>query len=135
MRFSHIDHIGIAVADLERAVATYTVLHGAAPSTIHDVPAEHVRVAFFPVGATKIELLAATSPVSPIATFLDKRGEGLHHICYVVADIAQAVRELASKGFTPVTRPAATGVHGCAIAFFHPKTTHGVLIELVGLPA
>lgn len=131
MRFAHIDHIGIAVEDFDAAVATYTALHGMPPSKIVDVPAEQVRVALFPLGATKIELVAATSPSSPIAKFLAKRGSGLHHVCYAAADFDRAVQELTRDGFQPIMRPHQTGADGCRIAFFHPKTTHGVLIELV----
>lgn len=131
MRFAHIDHIGIAVEDFDAAIATYTALHGMPPNKIVDVPAEQVRVALFPVGATKIELIAATDPASPIAKFLATRGPGLHHVCYAVADFDRAVQELTRDGFQPITRSAAEGAAGCRIAFFHPKTTHGVLIELV----
>lgn len=131
MRFAHIDHIGIAVEDLDAAIATYTALHGVPPDTIVDVPAEQVRVALFPVGATKIELIAATDPSSPIAKFLTKRGAGLHHVCYAAADFDRAVQELTRDGFQPILRPDRAGADGCRIAFFHPKTTHGVLIELV----
>lgn len=131
MRFAHIDHIGIAVEDFDAAIVTYTALHGMPPTAVLDVPAEQVRVALFPVGATKIELLAATAPSSPIAQFLAQRGPGLHHIGYAVADFDRAIQELTRDGFQPITRATSEGAAGCRIAFFHPKTAHGVLIELV----
>lgn len=130
MRFTRVDHIGIAVADFEAAVALYTTLHGAPPARSTAVPSEQVRVAFFPVGPTQIELLAATSPESPLARFIAQRGPGLHHICYAVEDFARAQRELEAEGFTPIARPTTHGAAGTRVAFFHPKTTGGVLIEI-----
>lgn len=130
MHFTQIDHIGIAVRDLAQAVATYTRLHGAAPVHQCDVPGEGVAVAMFAVGGSTIELLAPLSDQSPIAAFLAKRGEGLHHICYVVADVATTTERLITAGFTPIQRPTTAGVAGGAIQFFHPRETHGVLIEI-----
>ena len=130
MRFTHIDHIGIAVKDLDAAIACYTKLHGVPPEKITEVPSEQVKVAFFPVGPTKIELLAATSNKSPLAKSIAKRGEGLHHICYAVADFDAALDALRSEGFEPIARPSNIGAAGCPVAFFHPKETGGVLIEI-----
>ncbi len=133
MRFSHIDHIGIAVENLDQAIATYTTLHGMPPSRITEVSTEHVKVALFPIGPTKIELLAATNPQSPIAKFLAKHGPGLHHICYAVNDFSAVVRELTTAGMQCIERPTTHGAEGTRIAFFHPKSTGGVLIELTEL--
>lgn len=125
-----IDHIGIAVSDLDVAVARYAQLMGFPPDRIEDVPTENVKVAFFAVGETHIELLSATSADSPIARFIAKRGEGVHHLAYRVADLAAAVTQYQKKGFTVIggSRP---GAHGTTVAFLHPKSTHGCLVELV----
>lgn len=131
MRFTWIDHIGIAVEDFDAAVACYAKLHGVAPAKIVDVAAEQVRVAMFPVGPTKIELLGATSPESPIATFIAKKGPGLHHLCYGVQDLTAAVRELTAEGFTTIGAAQPAGADGHPFVFFHPQSTGGVLIELV----
>ncbi len=130
MRFAYIDHIGIAVEDFDAAVALYTKLHGVSPSHMTDVPSEQVRVALFPVGPTKIELLAATSPDSPIAKSIAKRGAGIHHICYAVEDFDAAIRELTAEGLHSIPRPTTHGAEGARVAFFHPKTTGGVLLEI-----
>lgn len=131
MRFSHLDHVGIAVEDFSAAVARFTALHGAPPAHVTIVPSEHVQVAMFAVGPTKIELLAATDPQSPIARFIAKRGPGLHHIAYAVTDFEASVAALQAEGFTPIQRPPAPGAEGGRFAFFHPKETGGVLIEIV----
>ncbi|MBI4239109.1 MAG: methylmalonyl-CoA epimerase [Deltaproteobacteria bacterium] len=131
MRFSHLDHVGIAVEDFEAAVTRYTALHGVPPAHVTTVPSEQVQVAMFAVGPTKIELLAATDPQSPIARFIAKRGPGLHHIAYAVTDFDASVAALQAEGLTPIQRPTAFGAEGHRVAFFHPKETGGVLIEIV----
>lgn len=131
MRFSRVDHVGIAVSDFDTAVATYTTLHGAAPSKVVTVEAEQVQVAFFPTGETKTELLAPLSDDSSVAKFLAKRGPGLHHICYAVANIDAAVHALTEDGFAPIANSGADGAEGRPIAFFHPKQACGVLIEII----
>ncbi|MBI2343875.1 MAG: methylmalonyl-CoA epimerase [Deltaproteobacteria bacterium] len=133
MRFSYIDHIGIAVDDLECAIERYTRLHGAPPSYVTTVPAEQVTVAFFPVGPTKIELLAGTSAESPIARFIAKRGPGLHHICYAVEDWTRTIATLHDEGMTPIVREASVGAGGKRVLFFHPREMGGVLIELLAV--
>lgn len=130
MRFNRIDHIGVAVSDLNAAIATYTRLHGAPPSQVTDVQSEGVRVAFFPVGQTKIELIAALDENSSIAKYISKRGEGIHHICYAVADLSAAITALKLDGFSPVGF-SGVGAEGGAVTFYHPKELHGVLVELV----
>lgn len=125
-----LDHIGIAVADFDAAVLRYTQLMGAAPTGIEIVATEKVRVAFFKAGETSIELIAATHPDSAIATFIAKRGEGVHHLAFRVADISAAVAHYQNDGFTIIggIRP---GAHGTKVAFLHPKSTMGTLIELI----
>lgn len=125
-----LDHIGIAVSDLEAAVARYTQLMGAAPLRCEDVPTEKVRVAFFKAGETSIELLAATAPDSPIAKFIARQGEGVHHLAFWVENLEAAIAQYQKDGFTIIgsIRP---GAHGTKIAFLHPKSCHGTLIELV----
>lgn len=131
MRFDHLDHIGIAVSDLDESIALYTTLHGTPPSHVTTVAGEQVRVAFFPVGPTNIELLAATHNDSPIAHFIAKRGPGLHHICYATVHFDAMIAELTAAGLTPVARKSTTGANGHRVMFFHPKSTGGVLIELL----
>lgn len=125
-----LDHIGIAVKNLDEAVVRYTQLTGFPPTRVEEVPTENVKVAFFKVGETHIELLAATSPDSPIAQFIAKRGEGVHHLAYRVDDLQAAVARYQKEGFTIIggIRP---GAHGTSIVFLHPKSTHGCLVELV----
>lgn len=125
-----LDHIGIAVADLDAAVARYTQLMGFSPLSIEDVPTENVKVAFFKIGETQVELLAATRPESSIAQFITKRGEGVHHLAFRVDDIDAAVKKYQNDGFTIIggVRP---GAHNTKVAFLHPKSTHGTLVELV----
>lgn len=128
---TQLNHIGIAVADMDAAIATYTQLLGAAPTTVEDVPTEHVRTAFFKVGDTQVELIAATSNDSPIAKFIAKRGEGVHHLAFQVDDIRTAIAQYQKDGFTLVGDAPRPGAHGTQVAFLHPKDTNGTLIELV----
>lgn len=125
-----VDHIGVAVADLDAAVTRYTQLMGFPPVRIEEVPTENVKVAFFKVGDTQVELLAATSPDSAIAQFLAKRGEGVHHLAFRVSDLSAAIVHYQNDGFTIIggIRP---GAHGTRVAFLHPRSTHGTLVELV----
>lgn len=125
-----LDHIGVAVNDLDAAVARYTQLMGFPPDRIEEVPTEKVRVAFFAVGESHVELLAATASDSPIAHFIAKRGEGVHHLAFRVNNLVATIAHYEKMGFTMVgnIRP---GAHGTQVAFLHPKTTLGTLIELV----
>lgn len=131
MRLDHVDHIGIAVTDLDEGIATYTRLFGTGPSKVDTVLTEKVRVAFFDAGPTRIELLAATDDTSPIAKFIAKRGPGMHHICFAVTDMDAAIAGLKADGLTPVSAGDRIGADGHRIAFFHPQQTGGVLIELI----
>lgn len=125
-----LDHIGIAVSDLDAAVATYTQLMGFPPDRIEDIPTEKVKVAFFATGETHVELLAATASDSPIAQFIAKRGEGVHHLAFRVNNLVATLAQYQKDGFTMIGR-IRPGAHGTQVAFLHPKTTLGTLIELV----
>ncbi|OPX20919.1 MAG: methylmalonyl-CoA epimerase [Desulfobacca sp. 4484_104] len=130
MKITRIDHLGIAVKDLEPVKKLYG--EGLNLTLHHEevVESQKVRVCFFKVGETNLELLLATSPDSPVAKFIDKNGEGIHHIALEVDDIAAAVEELKAAGVRMVDDKPREGAHGAQVAFIHPKSTHGVLIEL-----
>jgi len=131
MILEKIDHIGIAVRDLESAVARYTFITGHPPEHFEEVAEQKVRVAMFSVGESRIELLQATSPDSPIAKFIDKRGEGLHHVCFKVPDLKAAFVRLINEDIEILPGAGGVGADGSRIAFLHPKSGNGVLIELV----
>ncbi len=123
-----IDHLGIAVKDLEEAVRTYEAL-GFQVEARHDVPAEKVRTAFLPVGESHLELLEPTDPSSVVARFLEKRA-GLHHVCVAVDDIEAALAALRARGVPLLDERPRTGAGGCRVAFVHPRAAQGVLLEL-----
>jgi len=125
-----IDHIGIAVRDIEQALQVYQVALGLPLDDMVEVPDQQVRVAFLPVGESNIELVQPTSGDSGTARFLEKRGEGIHHICVQVEDIDAALEKLKANGVALIDQEPRPGVHG-RVAFVHPKGTHGVLLELV----
>lgn len=126
-----VDHIGIAVEDLQRAIEAYTIIAGHAPHHLEEVQSQKVRTAFFKVGESQIELLEATSPDSPIAKFISKNGRGgVHHLCIEVSDIAQKMQELKDAGMQLIDPKPRLGAHQKLVAFIHPKSTNGVLIEL-----
>ncbi len=125
-----IEHIGIAVRNLDEAIQTYTDLLGTKCYKLEGVESEGVKTAFFKVGESKIELLQASNENSPIAKFIDKKGEGIHHIAFDVTNIEQSMSELASKGFQLLNEKPKNGADNKLVAFFHPKSTNGVLIEL-----
>lgn len=124
----HISHIGIAVKDLDEGIAFYQKL-GLVLEGTEEVPSQMVKVAFFPVGDTRIELLAPTSEESPIAKFIEKKGEGIQHIAFAVEDLPQALKETEEDGIRLIDKEPRPGAHGADIAFLHPKSTGGVLIE------
>jgi methylmalonyl-CoA/ethylmalonyl-CoA epimerase len=126
-----IDHIGIAVRDLDAAVARYTALCGRGPDHLEEVAAQKVKVAMFAVGESRLELLMATTPDSPIAKFIDKRGEGMHHICFKVANLVEALARMKTAGMEIVPGAGGAGAGGSHVAFLHPKSLMGVMIELV----
>lgn len=125
-----IEHIGIAVKDLDASNALFEKLLGEAHYKIEEVEAEGVRTSFFRSGPNKIELLEALHEASPIAKFLAKRGEGVHHIAFAVTDIKAEIKRLQSEGFTVLNEEPKRGADNKWVAFLHPKSTNGVLIEL-----
>lgn len=128
MKALKIDHLGIAVPDLAEAVKAYEALGFSVQST-EDVPTEKVRVAFLPVGESRLELLQPTEPGSVIAKFLEKRS-GLHHVCVLVEDIDAALTELRSRGVPLIDETPRRGAGGSRVAFLHPRATGGMLLEL-----
>jgi methylmalonyl-CoA/ethylmalonyl-CoA epimerase len=126
----HIEHIGIAVKDIEAATSLYTRLMGVEPYKRELVDSEHVVTVFFKTGETKIELLAATSDASPIAKYIDKKGEGIHHIAYSVENIEEEMERMKFEGFKLINETPKRGADNKLICFIHPKDTSGVLIEL-----
>lgn len=125
-----IEHIGIAVKSLQDSNEMYTKLLGKQPYKTEAVASEAVNTSFFKMGDSKIELLEATKEDSPIAKFLEKRGEGIHHIAYAVDDIKAEMNRLKSEGFTVLNETPKKGADNKWVVFLHPKTTGGVLIEL-----
>lgn len=125
-----IEHIGIAVKNLEEANETYRALLGVEPYKREEVESEGVITSFFQVGQSKIELLAATHENSPVAKFIEKRGEGIHHIAFDVSDIEAEISRLEKNGFVLINKTPKKGADNKLIAFLHPKSSNGVLVEL-----
>ena len=125
-----LEHIGIAVKNLEKSNRLFEKLLGKAPYKIEDVELEGVRTAFFDVGGMKIELLEATRANSPIANFIEKRGEGLHHLAFGVNGIEERMKELEADGFNLLSDQPRAGADNKMVVFVHPKATNHVLIEL-----
>lgn len=134
MHPSHIEHIGIAVKNLKESIVFYERLLGTPCYAVEEVPDQMVRTAFFLVGQTKIELLESTSPEGPIGKFIQKRGEGIHHIAFSVDDIQSALSELEGDGIHVIDHEPRGGAEGLHIAFLDPRSTHGVLTELCTKP-
>lgn len=130
MNLSHIEHFGIAVKSIEEALPYYENVLGLKCYSIEEVPDQKVRTAFMMVGQTKLELLEPTSDESPIAKFIEKRGEGIHHIAFCVEDANEALADAASKGIKLIDEKARKGAEGLNIGFLHPKSTMGVLTEV-----
>lgn len=124
-----LDHIGIAVASLAEGGAAYEAL-GLTVEGTDEVPEQKVKVAFLPIGDTRLELLEPTDPESPIAKHIERRGPGLHHICVRVDDIEAAMARLSGAGYRLLSDEPQAGAHGCRVCFVHPKSTGGVLLEL-----
>jgi methylmalonyl-CoA/ethylmalonyl-CoA epimerase len=129
-----IDHIGIATRGIEDASKFYRDALGLAVVDTEEVTEQKVRVAMLPIGESRIELLEATSEDSPIARFLEKRGPGIHHIAVEVEDIRGALANLRQKGARLIDEEPRKGAGGCLVAFVHPSSTGGVLLELVQKP-
>jgi methylmalonyl-CoA/ethylmalonyl-CoA epimerase len=125
-----LDHIGIAVRNLDEAIGTYRSILGLGAPHREEIPERKMEIAFFGVGGVKLELISPTGTESAVHSFLAKRGEGLHHLAFKTDDIDKAARALLDKSFTLAQRPT-DGAHGTRVLFLHPKDSHGVLIELV----
>ena len=125
-----LDHVGIAVLDLASAIAFYRDALGLDIEAPEEVRSQGVRAHFIPVGDSAIELLEATAPESPIARFLERRGAGLHHITLRVEDLDAALDRLKARGVRLIDERPRPGAHGSRVAFVHPSSTHGVLVEL-----
>lgn len=123
-------HVGIVVGDLDAAAAHYRTL-GFGEGEVFDVPHQAVKAIVFPAGPGYVELIQPTDPAGPIARFMAKRGEGVHHIAYAVPDIRAALRRLEAAGVRLIDTEPRTGTHGWQVAFVHPESCHGVLTELV----
>ena len=135
MNISHIEHLGIAVKSLEEAIPYYENILGLKCYSIEEVADQKVKTAFFKVGQTKIELLEPTSEDSTIAKFIEKRGEGIHHMAYAIEDgVANALAEVEAKGVRLIDKAPRKGAEGLNIAFLHPKSTCSVLTELCENP-
>ncbi|MBN8565673.1 MAG: methylmalonyl-CoA epimerase [Flavobacteriales bacterium] len=130
MNLSHIEHIGIAVNSLEEAIPFWEEKLGLKCYTIEEVKEQKVKTAFFQIGQSKIELLESTDPEGPIGKFIEKKGEGIHHLAIAVKDIQQNLMELDAKDVQLIDKTPRKGAEGLDIAFLHPKSTHGVLLEL-----
>ena len=126
-----IDHIGIAVEDLEVALAPYVDGLGMVMDHVEEVPTERVRVAMLPIGDTKLELLEPMDPESAIAKFIERRGPGIHHIALAVEDVAASIESLKAAGVRLIDEVPRPGAGGTRVAFAHPKGFNGVLVELV----
>jgi methylmalonyl-CoA/ethylmalonyl-CoA epimerase len=130
MKPTHIEHIGIAVKSLEESIPYYENVLGLKCYSIEEVKEQRVKTAFFLVGQTKIELLESTDPEGPIGKFIEKKGEGIHHLAYAVEGLESALTDVESKGVQLIDKTPRNGAEGLSIAFLHPKSTFGVLTEL-----
>ncbi|MBI4230803.1 MAG: methylmalonyl-CoA epimerase [Planctomycetes bacterium] len=130
MQSSGLDHIAIAVADLDRAVAFFRDILGLRHEGTEEVPTEGVKTAFFRAGAARIELVSPTAPGSAVSRFLERNGEGIHHIALRVDDIDAAMKSLKGAGLALTSDTPRPGAEGARITFIHPKSAHGVLVEL-----
>ncbi|MFC1734028.1 methylmalonyl-CoA epimerase [candidate division KSB1 bacterium] len=130
METSHIEHIGIAVNNLQESIKYYEDILGLKCYGIEEVKDQRVKTAFFMVGQTKIELLETTDPEGPIGKFIEKKGPGIHHIAFAVKNLEKNLQEIESKGIQLIDNKPRKGAEGLEIAFLHPKSTFGVLTEL-----
>lgn len=129
MELTHIEHIGIAVKNLEESIKYYENVLGLKCYSIEEVADQKVKTAFFKVGQTKIELLESTSPDGPIGKYIEKKGEGIHHLAFHVNNIQEALDEAKNKGIRLIDEKPRGGAEGLDIGFLHPKSTNGVLTE------
>ena len=130
MKITHIEHIGIAVQNLEESIDFYENILGLKCYALEEVADQMVKTAFFMLGQTKIELLETTDPEGPIGSFIEKRGGGIHHIAYAVENLEDSLEEMKSKNIKLIDRKPRLGAEGLHIAFLNPRSTGGVLTEL-----
>ena len=130
MNISHIEHIGIAVKNLEESISYWEKVFGLKCYAIEEVKDQKVKTAFFMVGQTKIELLESTDPEGPVGKFIEKKGEGIHHMAFAVKDLENALAETEANGIQLIDKQPRKGAEGLHIGFLHPKSTFGVLTEL-----
>jgi len=130
MHVSYIEHIGIAVKNLQESIKFYENILGLKCYAIEEVIDQRVKTAFFMVGTTKIELLESTDPEGPVGKFIEKKGEGIHHLAFAVEDISHCLSEMESKDIQLIDKTPRKGAEGLNIAFLHPKSTNGILMEL-----
>jgi len=132
MKPSHIEHIGIAVTDLEESIKYYSEVLGLECYAIEEVADQKVRTAFFRVGDTKIELLESTDPEGPVGRFIEKKGPGVHHLAFAMEDVGKALEHASGKGVQLIDKEPRRGAEGLKIGFLHPRSTFGVLTEFCG---
>ncbi len=130
MNISHIEHIGIAVKSLDEAIPYYEKVLGLECYAVEEVADQKVKTAFFKVGDTKIELLESTDPEGPIGKFIEKKGQGIHHLAFAVDNVNEALTEAEENGVKLIDKTSRKGAEGLNIGFLHPKSTLGVLTEL-----
>lgn len=126
-----IDHIGIAVKDIDQAIKLYKEAFGIEPSLVYESEYTKARIAFFPIGETRIELIQPMNPESVVGKFLEKKGEGIHHLSFKVKDVDQNLGELEAKGIQLIDKKSRKVRENERVAFLNPKSTHGVLMELI----
>ncbi len=134
MKLTHIEHLGIAVKSLDEAIPFYEEVFGLKCYAIEEVAEQKVKTAFFKVGQTKIELLESTDPEGPVGKFIEKKGEGIHHLAFAVEGLQESLNILEEKGVRLIDKAPRKGAEGLNIAFLHPKSTFGVLTELCEKP-
>ena len=134
MNLSHIEHIGIAVKSLDEAIPYYENILGLKCYAIEEVKDQKVKTAFFKIGQTKLELLESTDPEGPVGKFIEKKGEGVHHIAFATDGVQQALKEVEEKGIRLIDKAPRKGAEGLNIGFLHPKSTFGVLTEFCEQP-
>ncbi len=135
MKPSHIEHIGIAVKSLDDAIPFYEKAFGLECYAVEEVQEQKVKTAFFKVGQTKIELLESTDPEGPVGKFIEKKGEGVHHLAFAVENLAEKLVSIQEAGVKVIDKTPRQGAEGLNIGFLHPKSTFGVLTELCEDPA
>lgn len=129
MNITHIEHIGIAVENLEEAIAFYEKVYGLKCYAVEEVTDQKVKTAFFKVGQTKIELLESTDPEGPIGKFIANKGQGIHHMAFAVDNVGEALENAEDNGVRLIDKGPRKGAEGLRIGFLHPKSTFGVLTE------